>query len=65
MVSKEEQRKFTEDIIRGMALSEYRMLRDKAKRNQTVIQSDGDSGWREVSARELFVRLYHEPVPTF
>ena len=41
------------------------MLRDKAMRNETLIQGDGKGGWVEVSARELFVKLYNEPVPTF
>ena len=54
-----------QELVRGLELAEYRMLRDKAMRNQTVIQGDGESGWREVSARELFVKLYNQPVPTF
>ena len=61
----EEKRKYQEDLVRGLKLSEYRMLRDKAMRNLTIIQGDGKGGWREVSAREVFVKLYNEPVPTF
>ena len=53
------------DLLHGLELAEYRMLRDKAMRNETLIQGDGKGGWVEVSARELFVKLYNEPVPTF
>ena len=61
----EEKRKYKEDLVRGLKLSEYRMLRDKAMHNETIIQGDDEKGWREVSAREVFVKLYNEPVPTF
>lgn len=64
-MSKDEKKKSMQELVRGLELAEYRMLRDKAMRNQTVIQGDGESGWREVSARELFVKLYNQPVPTF
>ena len=64
-MSKDEKKQSMQELIRGLELAEYRMLRDKAMRNQTVIQGDGESGWREVSARELFVKLYNQPVPTF
>ena len=61
----EEKQQYQADLLRGLGLSEYRMLRDKAMRNLTIIQGDGKGGWREVSAREVFVKLYNEPVPTF
>ena len=64
-MTKDEKKKSMQELVRGLELAEYRMLRDKAMRNQTVIQGDGESGWREVSARELFVKLYNQPVPTF
>lgn len=64
-MSKDEKKKSMQELVRGLELAEYRMLRDKAMRNQTVIQGDGENGWREVSARELFVKLYNQPVPTF
>lgn len=54
-----------ERLRKGLELAEYRMLRDKAMRNLTIIQSDGADGYREVSAREVFTHLYHEPVPVF
>lgn len=60
-----EKQQYMQDLVRGLKLSEYRMLRDKAMRNLTIIQGDGKGGWREVSAREVFVKLYGEPVPAF
>lgn len=64
-MSTSEKKQYMQDLVRGLRLSEYRMLRDKAMRNLTIIQGDGKGGWREVSAREVFVKLYGEPVPTF
>ena len=64
-MSTTEKQQYMQDLVRGLKLSEYRMLRDKAMRNLTIIQGDGKGGWREVSAREVFVKLYGEPVPTF
>ena len=64
-MSKSEHDEYTSQLIKGLELAEYRMLRDKAMRNQTVIQGDGGTGVREVSARVLFTKIYHEPVPVF
>lgn len=64
-MSQSEIKKFNEEVIKGLELAEYRMLRDKAMRNQIVITNFEDSGIREISARELFTRLYNEPVPKF
>ena len=60
-----EKQQYMQDLVRGLKLSEYRMLRDKAMRNLTIIQGDGKGDWREVSAREVFVKLNNEPVPSF
>ena len=64
-MSKDGKKQSLQELIKGLELAEYRMLREKAMRNQTVIQGDEQNGWREVSARELFVKLYNQPVPTF
>lgn len=64
-MSKDEKKQSLQELIKGLELAEYRMLREKAIRNQTVIQGDEKNGWREVSARELFVKLYNQPVPTY
>lgn len=64
-MSESEKKQYRKELVRGLELAEYRMIRDKAMRNQTIIQGDGANGWREVSARELYVQLYKKPVPTF
>ena len=64
-MSSSEKQQYQKDLLRGLELAEYRMLRDKAMRNLTIIQGDEEHGWREGSAREVFVKLYNEPVPTF
>ena len=64
-MSVEKYRQNISELKEGMALAEYNMLREKAMRNETLIQSDGQGGTVEVSARELFEKLYDEPAPTF
>lgn len=55
-----------QDLKEGLAQAEYNTLREKAMRDQTLIQGDdSEQGWHEVSARELFQKLYGEPVPKF
>jgi hypothetical protein len=64
-MSSSQKEQATQDLIRGLELAEYRMLREKAMRNQTIIQGDGENGWREVSAHELFEEIYKQPAPTY
>jgi len=49
----------------GMALAEYNMLLEKAKRNEMLIMSDEQGNPYEVPAREHFKKLYGEDAPTF
>lgn len=64
-MSKEEKIKYQEELARGLELAEYRMLRDKAMRNQTIVHADEKGNIVETPAREIFVKLYNEPVPQF
>lgn len=52
-------------IHHALEIAEYETLKRKAMLNQTVVQSDEDGNIIYVPARELFVKLYHEPVPEF
>lgn len=52
-------------LIKGLELAEYRTLRRKAMLNENVVHSDADGNPILVPAREVFVQLYNEPVPTF
>lgn len=65
MSAVEEYRQNVNDLKEGMALAEYNMLKEKAKRNEMLIQSDGNGGTVEVPARELFRQLYNEEPPVF
>ncbi len=59
---------FNEEINKlkkALEVAEYEMLRSKAMKNETIIQSDNNNGYREVSAREVFTQLYNEPVPSY
>lgn len=60
-MSSEERKK----LIEGLELAEYRTLRRKAILNENVVHSDADGKPILVPAREVFVQLYHESVPTF
>ena len=53
-MSNKEREQYRRDLQRGLDLAEYRMLRDKAMHNLSIVQSDGEGGCREVSAREVF-----------
>ena len=52
-------------VEKGLELAEYRMLREKAMKNEVLIQADEKGNVIRVPAREVFVKLYNEPVPTF
>lgn len=52
-------------LLRALDIAEYETLKDKAKRNEMVVQEADDGTPICVPAREVFVRLYDEPVPTF
>lgn len=52
-------------LIKALEIAEYRTLRDKAMRNEMVVHCTDDGVPFEEPARDVFVRLYNEPVPTF
>lgn len=52
-------------LIKALEIAEYRTLRRKAMLNEKVVHSDAEGKPILVPAREVFVQLYHEPVPTF
>jgi hypothetical protein len=57
--------KENELIHRALEVAEYETLKKKAMLNQTVVQSDENGNVIYVPAREVFVKLYNEPVPEF
>lgn len=54
-----------EFLVEGLEKAEYNTLRMKAMRNEMVLQDDADGNIIRVPARDVFVSLYNEPVPTY
>ncbi len=52
-------------IKKALEIAEYKTLKKKAMLSQTVVQSDKDGNIIYVLAREVFQKLYNEPVPEF
>lgn len=52
-------------IKNALQIAEYETLKRKAMLNQMVVQTDKDGNIIYVPAREVFVKLYNEPVPEF
>ena len=55
----------TETLDRALEIAEYKTLKQKAMLNQTIVQSDEDGNIIYIPAREVFTKLYNEPVPEF
>jgi hypothetical protein len=52
-------------LKKALEIAEYKTLKQKAMLNQTVVQSDEDGNIIYIPAREVFTKLYNEPVPEF
>ncbi len=52
-------------LVKGLEKAEYNTLRMKSMRNEMVLQTDENGNIIRVPARELFTKLYNEPVPTY
>ncbi len=57
--------KGNELIHQALEVAEYETLKKKAMLNQTIVQSDENGNVIYVPAREVFIKLYNEPVPEF
>ena len=55
----------TETLDRALEIAEYKTLKQKAMLNQTVVQSDENGNIIYIPAREVFTKLYTDPVPVF
>ena len=64
-MSNNEGTQYQAQLREGLELAEYNWLKERAMRNMMVSQANADGEPYEVSARELFVKLYHEPAPTY
>lgn len=61
-MSEKERLALRDKIWKGLELAEHRMLREKALRNETVIQGDERGNIQRISARKLLKEIYNEDV---
>lgn len=61
-MSEKERLVLRDKIWKGLELAEHRMLREKALRNETVIQGDERGNIQRISARKLLKEIYNEDV---
>jgi hypothetical protein len=52
-------------LKKALEIAEYKTLKQKAMLNQTVVQSDENGNIIYIPARDVFTKLYNEPVPEF
>ena len=62
MMSENERAEFRQKLREGLTRSRYKLIREKALRNENIIEGDYKGGIREVSARELLKKLYNEDI---
>lgn len=65
MEMSEEHKEWVEQMTKALEIAEYRTLRRKAMLNENVVHSDENGNPIIVPAREVFTKLYNEPVPEF
>ncbi len=59
-MSESERAEFRQKLRVGLERSRYKLIREKALRNETLVEGDYNGGTREVSARVLLKQLYNE-----
>ena len=64
-MTKQNRQKNAHRLMQGLELAEYKLLKEKALHNKTIIQSNDCGGYIEVPATVVFEQLYHEPLPTY
>ena len=52
-------------LKKSLEIAEYKTLKQKAMLNQTVVQSVENGNIIYIPARDVFTKLYNEPVPEF
>ena len=59
-MSEVERIEFRKKLREGLNHSRYKLIREKALRNETLVEGDYKGGTRNVSARVLLKQLYNE-----
>lgn len=65
IMNPEQNSELTNKIIHALEIAEYETLKKKAMLNQNVVVEDENGDPIVVPAREVFVEMFNEPVPTF
>lgn len=61
-MSENERTEFREKLREGLNRSRYQLIREKALRNENIIEGDYKGGTIEVPARKLLKELYNEDI---
>jgi len=61
-MSEKERLALRDKIWHGLELAEYKMIREKALKDEIVIQGDDQGNIQRVSARKLLKEIYDEEV---
>ena len=61
-MSENERTEFREKLREGLDRSRYQLIREKALRNENIIEGDYKGGTIEVPARKLLKELYNEEI---
>ncbi len=59
-MSEDERAEFRQKLREGLDRSRYKLIREKALRNETLVEGNYDGTTREVPARVLLKKLYNE-----
>lgn len=61
-MSENERTEFRQKLREGLQRSRYKLIREKALRNENIIEGDYKGGTKKVSARKLLKDLYNEEI---
>lgn len=61
-MSENERVEFRQKLREGLAQSRYKLIREKALRNENIIEGNYNGGTIEIPARQLLKELYGEEI---
>lgn len=61
-MSENERIEFRNKLREGLDRSRYKLIKEKALRNETLVEGDYKGGTRIVSARKLLKEIYNEEI---
>ncbi len=64
-MSENERIEFRQKLRAGLKRSRYKLIREKALRNENIVEGNYDGGTVEISARKLLKELYNEEIADY